>query len=66
MTIDRVRDILGVKYAQVSDDALLLWMANLENIAKIAVEQAIIKNILPRVIYEGSSLSSYIRRKTSF
>jgi hypothetical protein len=66
MTIDQARIILGVKYAQVSDDTLLLWMANLENIAKIAVEQAIIKNILPRVIYEGSSLSSYIRRKTSF
>ena len=56
MTIDKARQILGSKYAQVPDDTLLRWVVNLEKIARIAVEQAINENILPRMIYEGSHL----------
>ncbi|KKQ48872.1 MAG: hypothetical protein US68_C0022G0002 [Candidatus Shapirobacteria bacterium GW2011_GWE1_38_10] len=63
MTLDRAREILGSKYENVSDEKINVWLVYLENIAKIAINQATINNILPRKIYEGSNLSSYLRRK---
>jgi len=64
MTLERAREILGSKYEFVSDEKIKGWLVYLENIAKIAISQATINNILPRTIYEGSNLSSYLRRKT--
>ena len=64
MTLERAREILGSKYKFVSDEKINGWLVYLENIAKIAINQATINNILPRTIYEGSNLSSYLRRKT--
>lgn len=64
MTLERAREILGSRYELVSDEKIRGWLVYLENIAKIAISQATINNILPRTIYEGSNLSSYLRRKT--
>jgi len=64
MTLERAREILGSKYELVSDDKINSWLEYLENIAKIAIKEATINKLLPRKIYEGSNLSSYLRRKT--
>ena len=65
MTLERARSILGAKYDRTSDEKILQWMVYLENIAKIAINQAMINKILPRKIYEGSNLSTYLRRETN-
>jgi len=64
MTLERAREILGSRYDAISDEKITSWLLYLENIAKIAINQATINNILPRKIYEGSNICSYLRRKT--